>query len=373
MEQKHKYKTWCTVNTDNLVHNYLYTKEKANNRVICVVKADGYGHGAAEIAKKLMEAGCDFFAVSSFHEAKELRDAGIDCGILVLGRILPCEIEQAVSLDISLAAGTVDFITDIIRNNTSDKKARIHIKLNTGMNRTGFDAIHYNKTSELEKALALINENEEIFDVEGVFSHFAKAEDDEDFSLIQFERFMNAVAFIENHGIIPKIRHISNSAGSLNYPDFRLDAVRLGIYLYGCETDDENYLPVMSFHSRILEIKELEKGDGVGYGLDFTADKNMRIAIVGAGYADGVFRSLSNGKGYVTCAGTKCPIVGRVCMDMLMIDTSHIDSIKPFDTVTIFGYGSGGFIPCSVQAKNAGTISYELLCAVSKRVPRLYI
>lgn len=373
MEQEHKYKTWCTVNTDNLVHNYLHTKKITNKRVICVVKADGYGHGAVEVAERLVETGCDFFAVSSFYEAKELRVAGIDCGILILGRILPSEIEQAVSLDISFAAGTLDFITEVIEHNTTEKKARIHIKLNTGMNRTGFDAIHSNKTSDLEQALTLIKENESIFDVEGVFSHFAKAEDDEDFSLVQYERFIKTVTFIENHGVTPKIRHISNSAGSLNYPDFRLDAVRLGIYLYGCETEDSNYLPVMSFHSRILEIKELEKGDGVGYGLDFTADNNMKIAVVAAGYADGVFRSLSNGKGFVMCAGTKCPILGRVCMDMLMIDISHIDSIKPFDTVTIFGHGSGGFIPCSVQANNAGTISYELLCAVSKRVPRLYI
>ena len=341
--------------------------------MICVIKADAYGHGAVEVANALTKAGCDYFAVSSYEEAHQLRSAGIDCNILILGRILPHEIKQAVQADIAFSVGSYEIIDDIIKSGNCGKKAKIHIKLNTGMNRTGFDAIHGSSFDELKNALETIKEHPDLFEIEGVFSHFAKAEDDKDFTLTQLNRFNDGVRFLESNGFTPKIRHISNSAGCMNYEECALDAVRLGIYLYGCESEDEKFLPVMAFHSKILEIKELEKGDGTGYGLDFIAKDKTKIAIVGAGYADGVPRSLSDSKGSVMYNGKLCPIVGRVCMDMLMIDISHIENAKTLDTVTFFGEGSGGFLPCIVQAKNAGTISYELLCAVSKRVPRLYI
>ena len=371
MQQEIMYKNWCSVNLDNLVHNYQYTKNKVNKTVICVIKADAYGHGAVTTAKALEEAGCRHFAVSSFAEAKELRDGGIDKNILILGVIMPHEIQKAIELDISFAVGSLDFLESVIFCQTaSTKKAKIHIKLNTGMNRLGFDVVH--SYDELEKALALIKENLQNIEVEGIFSHFASAEDDNDLTRIQFERYNAALKCVENAGISPKLRHISNSAASLNYDEFYLDATRLGIYLYGCETNDKNYLPVMGFHSRILEIQEIQAGDGVSYGLDFIADKKMKIAIVGAGYADGVHRSLSNGKGYVICGGKECPIVGRICMDMFMIDVTELENVSILDTVTIFGEGSGGYLPCSVQAQNAGTISYELLCSVSERVPRIY-
>ncbi len=372
MEHEIMYKNWCTVNLDNLVHNYLYTKKQFDNKVICVIKADAYGHGAVEVATALKEAGCDYFAVSSFEEAKQLRDANINQNILVLGRVMPNEIKEAASLDISLAASSVGFIQDILNADIKHDKVKIHIKLNTGMNRTGFNALS-SGYDELTQALKLIGDNKSLIEVEGIFSHFASAEDDESFTRLQYDRFTDAVNYINSFGISASICHICNSAGALNYKDFSLDAVRLGIYLYGYETDDPNYLPVMSFHSRILEINELKTGDGVSYGLDFVADREMKIAVVGVGYADGVPRSLSNSKGYVMCNGVKCPIIGRVCMDMMMIDITGVENAKVFDTVTLFGNGSGGYISCTEQAANAGTIAYELLCSVSKRVPRIYI
>ncbi len=373
MEQEIMYKNWCTVKLDNLVHNYLYTKQTTGKRVICVVKADAYGHGAIKAAKALMKAGCDFFAVSSYEEAFQLRQGGIDCGIVILGRIMPHEISLAAKQNISFAAGSLEFVEEVLNTAKGVFKAKIHIKLNTGMNRTGFDAIHEGVTDGFDKALKIIVDNPDCFEVEGVFSHFAKAEDDEGFTRGQYQRYLKAVDYIEGFGISPKIRHIANSAGSVKFDDMSLDATRLGIYLYGCESDDKNYLPVMSFNARILEIKKLQKGDGVSYGLDFVAKKDTTIAVVGMGYADGVHRCLSDGKGSFLYKGRLCPIIGRVCMDMTMIDVTDIDNPKTLDTVTFFGENDGSLLPCSLQAHNASTISYELLCSVSKRVPRVYL
>lgn len=367
------FKNICTVNLNNLVHNYKHTVEITGKRVICVIKADAYGSGAVRCAKELEKAGCNMFAVSCFYEALQLKEGGIvSSDILILGRILPCDLEQAISHGFILAAGSIGFIKSIASLNCS-KKARIHIKLNTGMNRTGFDAIHDSQYPELYEALTLIKSNSHLMDAEGVFSHFAAAEDSAQLTKQQFDSFTRAVAFMEENGVCPKMKHICNSAGTVNYKEMNLDAVRLGIYLYGCEGDDNHYLPVMSLQSIILEIKQLYKGDGVSYGLDFKCEKDMKIAVVGIGYADGVHRALSCGKGYFMYKGKKCPIVGRICMDMTMIDISDVDSPSEFDRVTVFGDGESGYISCSEQAMNAKTISYELLCSVSKRVPRIYI
>lgn len=360
-----KLKTWCSIDLDAIAHNYNYTKSKTDSRVICVVKAGAYGHGAVPVSLRLEKEGCDFFAVSSIEEALELRQGGIKSDILILGNILPCRISDAVDNDISLACASYDFAKHISESRLS-KKARVHIKLNTGMNRIGFGVCHSAGYGELEKAVTLLN-NCGMAEIEGVFSHFANAEDDKAFSEKQWGYFNNAHDFIKNLGVSPRILHICNSAGTCNYPSMHLDAVRLGIQLYGCEAD-ENYIKSMDFCTRIVEIHTLKAGDGVSYGLDFIADGEKRIAVIGAGYADGIFRCLSNGKGYVLVRGKKCPIIGRVCMDMTMIDISGVIDAEVGDVVTIWGKD----LPTEVQAKNAGTISYELMCSVAPRVHRIY-
>ena len=358
-------KTWCKINLDAIAHNYKLTKSKTTSRVICVIKANAYGHGAIPVAKRLIKEGCDFFAVSSIEEALELRHGGIDCDILVLGYILPYNIPESVENDISFACASYEF-AEILCNTKLSKKAKIHIKLNTGMNRTGFCICHNSGYEDLRKAVCLIKESDNI-NVCGVFSHFAKAEDDKAFSEKQWGYFNNAVDFIKNEGIHPEILHICNSMGTYNYPSMHLDAIRLGIHLYGCDAD-ENYLPAMDFYTRIVDIHTVKDGDGVSYGLDFIADKETKVAVVGAGYADGVFRCLSDGRGYFSVNGKKCPIIGRVCMDMTMIDISDVQDAKVGDIVTIWGKD----LPAEEQAKNAGTISYELLCSPTKRVHRIY-
>ena len=359
-------KTWCSVDLDAVAHNYNYTKKRTDSRVICVVKAGAYGHGAIPVAKRLVKEGCDFFAVSSIEEALELRHGGIECDILILGYILPCHIKDAVENDISFSLASCDF-AKVLCETALDKKARVHIKLNTGMNRTGFCVCHSEGYDELSKALEMIKKCDAV-KVEGVFSHFAKAEDDKAFSDKQYGFFVNAVDYIKKSGITPEIVHICNSAGTANFPDMHFNAVRLGVHLYGCEATDECHVQAMDFCTRIVDVHELKEGDGVSYGLDFVADKKMKIAVIGAGYADGIFRSLSDGKDCVVIGGKRCPIVGRVCMDMTMVDVSDASDAKVGDVAVIWGKE----LPTQEQAKNAGTISYELMCAVSPRVVRVY-
>lgn len=359
-------KTWCVVDLNAIAHNYNYTKSNTTSRVICVIKANAYGHGAIPVAKRLIKEGCDFFAVSSLEEALELRRGGIDCSILVLGYVLPCRMAEAVDNDISFACASLEFAKKLSEARLSGK-AKIHIKLNTGMNRTGFNVCHSSGYDELKSALDFIKGNDSIH-VEGIFSHFAKAEDDKSFTEKQWGYFENAVDYIKTSGIMPDMLHICNSAGTYNFPSMHLDAVRLGINLYGCSTDDKNYTNAMDFFTRIVDIHNLKEGDGVSYGLRYIADKKRKIAVIGAGYADGILRCLSDGKGYFVLRGQKCPILGRVCMDMTMIDISDVPNAEVGDIVTIWGKD----LPTDEQAKNAGTISYELMCGVAPRVTRIY-
>ena len=359
-------KTWRKIDLDAIAHNFRHAQSKTLARVICVIKADAYGHGAVKVAQRLEKEGCSFFAVSSIEEALELRCGGISASILVLGYILPLRLREAVDNDISFACASYDFTKEICSLDFSGKKARIHLKVNTGMNRTGF-GICDGFGEDFSRSLELISKNENII-VEGVFSHFAVAECDEEFSSLQADRLTEAVDFIRSFEISPEIIHICNSAGTERYPEMHFDAIRLGIHLYGQESNDEGFLPAMDFLTRIVDIHTLHEGDGVSYGLDYVADKDTTIAVVGAGYADGVFRCLSDGKGYMLVGGIRCPIVGRVCMDMTMIDISDVPGAKVGDIVTVWGKG----LPCSEQAKNAGTISYELLCSTAARVKKVY-
>ena len=360
-------KTWASIDLDAIAHNYNYTKSRTDAMVICVIKANAYGHGAVEVAKRLVKEGCDFFAVSSLEEALELRHGGIKESILVLGYILPCRISEAVENDISFACASASFAKELTSCEFSGK-AKIHIKLNTGMNRTGFCICHNSGYGDLEEAIGYLKGNNKV-EIEGTFTHFAKAESDKAFTEKQYGYFKNAVDFIKNGGITPRMLHICNSAGTYNYPSMHFDAVRLGINLYGCDSGDKNFIPVMDFCTRIVDIHSIKEGDGVSYGLDFVADKETKIAVIGAGYADGLFRCLSHGKGYVLIGDVKCPIIGRICMDMAMIDISGVPDAKVGDAVTIWGKD----LSCDEQAKNASTISYELLCAVAPRVKRVYI
>ncbi len=359
-------KTWCNVDLDAVAHNFKYARSKTDAAVICVVKASAYGHGAVMVSRRLEQEGCKYFAVSSIEEALELRNGGIKSCILVLGYILPQNLEDAVENDISFACASIDF-AKILCGMSFKKKAKVHIKINTGMNRTGFAVCHDKGADDLKEAARLLGECDNI-EIEGIFSHFANAEDDMEFSHTQYDNFKMALMMVKDEGIEPEMVHICNSAGTEKYESMHHDAVRVGIHLYGCESSDENFVPTIDFCTRVVDVHYITKGEGVSYGLDFVAQKQTKIAVIGAGYADGLFRCLSNGKGDVLVNGKVCKIVGRVCMDMTMVDVTDVE-VKVGDKVVIWGREHS----VERQASNAGTISYELMCALSPRVTRVYI
>lgn len=359
-------KTWCNIDLDAIAHNYNYIKSRTNSRVVAVVKANAYGHGAVEVSLRLQNEGCDFFAVSSIEEALNLRNGGISCDILVLGYILPQMLKSAIDNNISFTVSSLDTLDELCKN-PHNKKAKIHIKLDTGMNRIGFNAKENKIDENLKKAVELIKKTDNI-ELCGVFSHLAKAGCDESLSRLQYERYIYALDFIKKSGLEPKICHICNSNGTDNFKDMHMNAVRAGIILYGLGSDDKNYIPAMDFCTRIVAIHTVKKGEGIGYGHTFTAEKDIKIATIGAGYADGLLRSLSNGNGKVLVNGVLCPITGKICMDMSMIDITDVENVKVGDVVTIWGKD----LKCDIQAYSANTISYELVCGITPRVTKVY-
>ncbi len=367
-------KTRAVINLDALAHNYATLKKlHGDTRIAAVVKADAYGHGAVPVSKRLNAEGCDFFAVATIDEALELRENGITGTILILGYVLDEFLGLAVKNDISLTVDTCNKLESILKA-SNGRNVKVHIKLDTGMNRTGFEVKTAALSAELKKAAEIIKNNENII-VEGLFSHFAVSDepDGEEFTALQYERFSETAKLLEKIGINPQIKHICNSAGFTVYgKEMKMDAVRCGLALYGYMGEELGLEPCMEFITKIVNIHEMKKGESVSYGLKFTADRDMKIAVIGAGYADGFMRCLSCGKGYVLCNGKKAPVIGRVCMNMSMVDISDIPDATVGDDIVIFGKSKDAYLSADEVAKNAGTISYEIICAVSGRVPRVY-
>ena len=332
-------KTRAVIDLNAIAGNYMHTaKACAPAKVAAVVKADAYGHGALAVAKRLNAVGCDFFTVSNIDEALELRTGGITGTILVLGYVLDEFLPEAVENDISLAVDTVAHLKTILRA-ADGRPVKIHIKLDTGMNRTGFFAKGDGAPldEELHKAVELIEKHPNLV-CEGIFSHFAVADEPEGsaFTETQYARFTETVEKLRALGLKPTYRHICNCAGIVRFPQMHLDAVRMGVTLYGCGDLDSACVPAMTFKTRVINVHTLKKGESVSYGCTYTADTDRRIAVIGAGYADGYKRCLS-GKGYVLCHGKKAPLVGRICMDMAMVDVTDIPEAAVGDDVVLFG------------------------------------
>lgn len=365
-------KTRAVIDLEAIAHNYAKTKAVCRGKRVCaIIKADAYGHGAAPVAKRLEAEGCDFFAAATVDEALRIRSAGVKGTVLILGYVLDSYLDCAMENDISLAVDTSRHLAKIAEK-ANGRQVKIHIKLDTGMNRTGFSAKDGELCDDLVKAKEIFKANPNMI-FEGLFSHFAVADDDdgEEFSEIQYERFVNTAEMLEKIGMKPKIKHICNSAGIRKFSDrMGLDAVRCGISLYGCEVGD--YEPAMEFITTVVNVHSMKKGEKVGYGLAYTAERDMKIAVIGAGYADGLRRSIAEGGGYVLIHGKKAPFVGRICMDMAMVDVSEIDEVAVEGDAVIFGYSGNAHLSADTVASIAGTISYEIICGVSARVPRVY-
>ena len=363
--------TYLSVDLDALDANFSAIRSKANNKIMAVVKADAYGHGAVVLAKHL-ESRSDFFGVACVSEALELRKAGIRLPILILGHTPVQAFGQVIAHEIRPAIfrmdEAVEFSKEAVRQGV---KAPIHIALDTGMGRIGFSA----DPDGMEQVLAI--SNMEGITIEGLFSHYACA-DMEDLAPTnaQMARFDGFVEQLEARGVTVPLCHLSNSAGLMRLSS-QHNMVRTGIVLYGLYPDaqmDRSLLPlqpVVSWHSCITMLKTLPAGSPVSYGATYITTKPTRVATVPVGYADGYPRSLS-GKFHVLICGKKAPILGRVCMDQMMVDVTDIPEAEEGTAVTLIGKDGQQSISVEDVSNCSGVFHYELVCGFGRRQPRLY-
>lgn len=366
-------RTWAEIHLDRLERNYRKLRALApESKFAGLVKANAYGHGAVPVAKKLEELGADYLLVACLDEAEELRRAGVQTPILILG-YTPVEYagelleygitqtvydpEQAKALsDAALARG---------------KKLRCHLKADTGMSRLGIlcDEAHLEQGAETLAEMARLPGLE----AEGLFMHFADADTCPEYSRMQIDRYRRLLSLLEQKGVTFAIRHCCAGAASLNYPEAHFDMIRPGILLYGHQPDHAcdgmlDVEPVVEVKTRVASVKHLPKGTCISYGRTYTLQRDSLVAAVPVGYADGLFRLLSN-RQEMLVHGQRAPQIGRVCMDMCMLDVTDIPDVQVGDEVTLFGDG----LPLEEKADTVGTITYELLCAVSPRVKRVYL
>lgn len=365
---------WVEVNLDNIEYNLRNIQRIMKDKeIIAVVKADAYGHGAVDIAHVLSENGIKRFAVAVVTEAVELRRSGINGSILVLGYTPPSLYHMLLKYDVEQTIFDYETASKISKlAKTWYKNVKIHIAVDTGMARIGF--LYNDKSFEdLYKISMLPN-----IQIEGVYSHFSSAdENDKTYSNMQIERFNDFCSKMKSMGMDYNIRHISNSAGILNLPEVCYDAVRPGILLYGYYPSYEtnktiDLKPALSFKATIIYLKDLPEGECISYGRIYQTKSIEKIATLPFGYADGFSRIL-NKKANVIINNRKVPVVGSICMDQCMVNVDSVPNVKIGDEVIIIGESVSEKITVEDLAKSLGTINYEVLCMIAKRVPRIYL
>ena len=368
-------RTWAEVSLGNIVHNMeaIRGSVPAGTKYLGVVKANSYGHGAVPVAKALEKGGADYLAVACLPEAIELRQAEIHMPILILGNTPPEETPLLLQYDVTQAVTSCEYAKAYSEKACAEGKTlRVHIKTDTGMSRLGFlcDEAHIpDSVEDIARCCALPG-----LTPEGIFMHFAVSdepgEDCRAYTLRQFYRFTTVIDALSARGISFAIRHCAATGGTLYYPEFALDMVRPGILLYGYGDPARKLglLPGMTLKSRVSAVKHYPAGTKISYGGTFTTARETRMGVIPVGYADGLHRTLSNQAAFWTKEGF-APQRGRICMDMCMIDLTDLPGVGVGDEVEVFG----PHVDLEVLAAKAGTISYELLCAVSPRVPRVYV
>ncbi len=373
-------RTWAEISLDAVKHNFNVIKSKTGGaKLCCVVKADGYGHGAVELAGVYEELGADWFAVSNIDEGIELRDSGIGLPILILGYTPVKDARRLAQYDISQAVFSLGYARSLSDECQKEGvKVKIHIKADTGMSRIGFMCQQFPRDEysikEICEACALPN-----LVAEGLFTHFCVSDEGEEgraFTERQYENFIHVKNALDAAGLNIKLCHCSNSGAIEDYDFAYCDMVRAGIILYGLAPSPKlrgklDLKPVMTLKTSVAYVKELKKGADISYGRTFTAPKDMKIATVPIGYADGYVRA-NAAKGYMLINGQKAKIVGRICMDQTMLDVTDIDYVAQGDEVIVFGTGEKGEPTADSIAENTDTINYEVVCLVGKRVPRIY-
>ena len=374
-------RTWAEVSLDNLEHNYRAIKNHIPEgcRFLGVMKGDAYGHGAVPLSHALCELGAEYLAVSNLEEAIQLRRGGVRAPMLILGYTPASFADTMVFMDITQEVHSLEYAKELDTALAGTNYIlNVHLKLDTGMTRIGFFAYDHERTlPELLEVCGLPH-----LHVEGVFTHFcvadSKAPEDEAFTRTQYARFTAMLDALAAHGIRPELRHCASSGATILYPELALDMVRPGIATYGHapSEDAEGILdlrPLMTVRTTVAQLREIPAGTSISYGRTYTAERDMRVAVLPIGYADGLLRGLS-GKVSFRIRGRMARSVGRICMDMCMVDVSEIPGVRVGDEAALFGYDTDGtLLPCERIAQQAGTISYEILCGISKRIPRIYM
>lgn len=375
-------RTWCEVHLDRITANAQHIRQMLSPacHMMGIVKADGYGHGAVEAAQAVLDGGADWLGVSNLEEGIQLRQAGIDTPILIISYTPPAEAKRLADFHLTQTVVSPEHGRELqLAASAANVVLRVHVKLDTGMSRVGLSC---HSTEEIQVAIQQIRKlfSMDSLEVEGVFTHFASADEEQDdgFTQRQFDRFTALIEGAEAAGCHFTLRHCCNSAATLRFPHMHLDMVRPGIILYGLAPDRWMgktlpwLQPAMELKTNISMVKEVPGDTALSYGRTFVTDRRTRVATVSIGYGDGYLRAASN-KAFMLVGGQRVPVIGRVCMDQCMLDATDVDDMKEGMTVTAFGQDGDAWLSAEELAAWCGTIAYEVICAVSRRVPRIYM
>lgn len=385
--QSYQRRTWAEIDLDALQNNYAAIRKRVpdGTGICCVVKADGYGHGAVEVSRLYESLGADWLAVSNVEEALQLREAGIKTKALVLGYTPPEAAAFLARYNVSQCVMSREYGEALAKEaEAAGVSVKIHIKLDTGMGRIGFSCKETDDSPESKAAfLRSVDEISLICGkrglvAEGIFTHFASADEGDegdDYTAYQLENFNRAVGLLEKRGVRFEIKHAAASSAMLDHPEARFDMVRVGIALYGIMPSDqirnkaEGLLPAMKLKTVVLQVKELLPGEYVSYGRTYQAEEKRIVATIPIGYADGFLRRNSRIGTELEIKGKRAKLIGRVCMDVCVIDITDVGEVKTGDEVTVFG----GLVSVGELAALNRTIPYEIFCGLSKRIPRVYV
>lgn len=367
---------WAEVDLGAVSANVAALRRQAGVDVCAVVKADGYGHGAVPVARAALAGGASMLAVALVAEGAELRAAGLTAPVLVLSQASPGEVDALVALDLDATAYTAQGVEALAAaaaraGRDADRPVPVHLKVDTGMRRVGAPP-----AEAVDLALAIGRSPG--LRLASVFTHFAVADEPDDpYTAEQTARYRAVLDALADAGIDVPLRHAANTAGAIAHPDARFDLVRIGIGLYGLDPSPQTsglveLRPVMSLRARVSHVKRIAAGDRVSYGLRYEADRPTTIATVPLGYADGVTRSLAANGGEVLLGGVRRPLAGTVTMDQLMVDCGD-DPVAVGDEVVLFGRQGDAVLPVDEWAERVGTITYEIVCGISTRVPRRHV
>lgn len=367
--------TWAEIYLGAIAHNIGEVRRKVGKkvRILGVVKADGYGHGAIFISRAILQAGADCLGVASLDEARELRGAGLKSPILIFGSSLPEETEEIVRHNLTATVCTEEFTSSLARigkERGQARKIKVHIEVDTGMGRVG---VYFKMAVDFIKRVA---ENEDL-EIEGIYTHFPSAdEEDKAFSLTQIERFQQVLACLEREGIHIPFKHMANSAAILSLPESYCNLVRPGLLLYGLYPSLKmkkklDLRPALSLKTKIVYLKKTPPGRPISYGRTYITKRETVIATLPVGYGDGYSRFLSN-KGEVLMRGRRAPIRGQICMDQMLVEVGHIPGAKVGEEVVLIGKQGQESIAVEEIAERIGTVPHEIVSRLGKRVPRIY-